>query len=1050
MRTRHLVDTAVFDFDFSDEETAFEVQSELESVIKQQLLQVVDEVFAQKSRSGFVMRIPTLEVDLGSVSCQDYREELPQRLRERLSALLSDLQLPNTVGPTSQTGIIEDFHAEYLQLEHFLKYGSLPWYGNPEDDIDWSGILLRVLRDHAQRLKNFLEVTPHRRQVTGRLVNQFELTSILRMFGLLAPSYAEAVGQLMEQLTQAWRDQPLIINTLGLEQDAAERQLWFFLLEIVLGHDGHQYSAQELLVKALQRMLLEKHQLSRKVLTSFIEESKRRHATKPSPVSELLQQLMQQQQAATDTRRGVGQRQPSEKQVSSALDAAQSDHETSEWLRALLAKAIQSGDIQTIDALWEDLMPQQTALFRQLLQHYGQDARLRKRLAQGFSETRLCALLETIEPLEHEFVTGVIDRHELFLPSQDQTGGERTRRQLWEFTLGYLLVERGSRFNKKTYLASLLRQMARSVNLHFGALLDNLLQNLDGQLGNRVLNRQMRQLLMELRDEQGITTAATGKVDARVETPYLLYERLTRALMHGVRHVQGGEAALVDSIDELRQTHPWLLLRLARELRAAPGNPFAHLSSDLPPALLSRLVLALLELMSPDGSDLRSAVKSYAERADDKGRYFRRVLISLVEGELLDFEALIGETDRPGAAPAAPRERTGPAPVVESESPSSRSDQDAGLLAQRIDHYLQGEVEFSDRAKAELTRDIERQLQSLSQPLLDRLSLAAEMPKRMQRLIGLLPERLLAGIVYALAGQATRQLLQLAELMMLACQTASPQGKDRSLIRIKWSAVFSYLGKTGGLFNEQAFISHTLEHLTEQWLQGETSQLRSQLVQGLIETMLPSTREVCSRVIEGLKRPLDKASSVTHETAGSRAAGKRSDVEEPVPQEEVYINNAGLVLAAPYLPRLFEMLELVEKSAFKSAEAALRAVHLLQYLVDECTAGPEYRLFLNKLLCGVKTDEALPREIEPDVRERQILNGLLQGMIDNWKALGNTSVAGLREAFLQRQGRLRRLDDAWHLQVEAKAYDMLLDQLPWSFAIIKHPWMERVIHVEWR
>ena len=71
-------------------------------------------------------------------------------------------------------------------------------------------------------------------------------------------------------------------------------------------------------------------------------------------------------------------------------------------------------------------------------------------------------------------------------------------------------------------------------------------------------------------------------------------------------------------------------------------------------------------------------------------------------------------------------------------------------------------------------------------------------------------------------------------------------------------------------------------------------------------------------------------------------------------------------------------------------------------------------------------------------------------MIDNWKVLGNTSVAGLRETFLQRQGRLQLRDDAWRLRVEPKAFDMLLDQLPWGFSTIKYPWMERAIYVEWR
>ena len=57
-----------------------------------------------------------------------------------------------------------------------------------------------------------------------------------------------------------------------------------------------------------------------------------------------------------------------------------------------------------------------------------------------------------------------------------------------------------------------------------------------------------------------------------VVTGYLLYERLTQTLMHGIDPVAGGETALVDSLAELRQSHPWLLLRLVRELLDAHGQ----------------------------------------------------------------------------------------------------------------------------------------------------------------------------------------------------------------------------------------------------------------------------------------------------------------------------------------------------------------------------------------------------------------------------------------------------------------------------------------------
>jgi hypothetical protein len=56
----------------------------------------------------------------------------------------------------------------------------------------------------------------------------------------------------------------------------------------------------------------------------------------------------------------------------------------------------------------------------------------------------------------------------------------------------------------------------------------------------------------------------------------------------------------------------------------------------------------------------------------------------------------------------------------------------------------------------------------------------------------------------------------------------------------------------------------------------------------------------------------------------------------------------------------------------------------------------------------------------------------------------------LRESFLQRGGRLQRKGDAWQLAVETRAFDMLLDQVPWSYSTIKFGWMERVIYVDWR
>ncbi|MBS3771738.1 MAG: hypothetical protein KGY69_15920, partial [Bacteroidales bacterium] len=64
-------------------------------------------------------------------------------------------------------------------------------------------------------------------------------------------------------------------------------------------------------------------------------------------------------------------------------------------------------------------------------------------------------------------------------------------------------------------------------------------------------------------------------------------------------------------------------------------------------------------------------------------------------------------------------------------------------------------------------------------------------------------------------------------------------------------------------------------------------------------------------------------------------------------------------------------------------------------------------------------------------------------------ALKNTTPQGLREGFLQRPGKLSKVDNGWKLNVEQDTIDILLDNLPWSYQIVSFPWMKQVIFVKW-
>lgn len=196
--------------------------------------------------------------------------------------------------------------------------------------------------------------------------------------------------------------------------------------------------------------------------------------------------------------------------------------------------------------------------------------------------------------------------------------------------------------------------------------------------------------------------------------------------------------------------------------------------------------------------------------------------------------------------------------------------------------------------------------------------------------------------------------------------------------------------------------------------------------------------------------------SLTGPNESTRAINPKSDKntleywqEELETIEECYIQNAGLILFWPYLGHFFKDLGLNIDGKFKSRHDQQRAVLILQHLLDESPDFQEYKLPLNKLLCGLKISQPVEKSIELLSEDLDKCNKLLEATIENWSALRGTSVAGFQNSFVKRPGLLKRHDKYWQLQVEKKPFDMLMEQLPWPIGIVRLSWMKKPIYVEW-
>ncbi|MCB0652889.1 MAG: hypothetical protein KDC85_16545 [Saprospiraceae bacterium] len=167
-------------------------------------------------------------------------------------------------------------------------------------------------------------------------------------------------------------------------------------------------------------------------------------------------------------------------------------------------------------------------------------------------------------------------------------------------------------------------------------------------------------------------------------------------------------------------------------------------------------------------------------------------------------------------------------------------------------------------------------------------------------------------------------------------------------------------------------------------------------------------------------------------------------------EENYYVHNAGMVLLWPYLGMLFERAGLTSNGEFPDNEARQQAVLLLEFIVSEDENPGDDKLLFNKFLCGYPLDAPITVSLQMDENLEQLCSGLLEAVISSWTILGNTSITGLRETFLLREGILNFNEDNTDLRVTIKPYDILLDQLPWSLSPVKLSWIQQNLIVYWR
>jgi hypothetical protein len=243
---------------------------------------------------------------------------------------------------------------------------------------------------------------------------------------------------------------------------------------------------------------------------------------------------------------------------------------------------------------------------------------------------------------------------------------------------------------------------------------------------------------------------------------------------------------------------------------------------------------------------------------------------------------------------------------------------------------------------------------------------------------------------------------------------------------------------------ESSFFRKRLwEVVLAEAVKGGTALTEAALARAVLAKAPPLPPEFVSRLRDAAKRDFQQEASST--LASPEEASTSSS---PSPEGDgIYVDNAGLVLLHPFLPRLFEAVGVAQGEEILRPG---RALALLHFLATGQDGAPEQQLVLPKILCDLEPETPVEGGIELSEAEMGEALALLEAVIGHWQILKNTTPDGLRGTFLLRSGKLSlRNDGEWLLQVESQSFDFLLDSLPWGIAMIRLPWMRHLLRVEW-
>ncbi|QHT70280.1 hypothetical protein GXP67_28330 [Rhodocytophaga rosea] len=1051
----HHIRRQTFEIKFSSQEKGFDLQTRFTELMHDALLPVIEEVFTQVSLPNVILRLDTLDINLGEISLDSLEQDLPDILRNKLTDALLAAIGEIRYFPKETSQLVAKEKADIELLIYFLQNGTLPWWSSHprQEDFSLSDLLEQCLASQPGSLITNFQQELKTPEVRLRLTKQFPDELLFKILSIAIPARLQFVKSFLTGLSQFQQAKKVLEITPALFREMSWDFIWTFVF-------------------------LHRH-------TSFEESAFAEGIF--NHISGKLDLPMPRLLLAIASSPGF------EKNISTNQSSVQ-----------MLA-----GRILTEHRLRRP---------EEFTQYFQQNNNLRFAGMQNESE-RFVTLVQVAEPALASTIENLAKLlAQIFEQAATGTSvNEQTiNRVIRESVIHYLFAEKHPAFSIPSYLKSSLPLLVNKLNIPPEQVLASL-ANAGSEAKSiqqifRQLLEEYPQILIRNSSEPPSGKLSQNKndyarliLDGQIRPPvrYSDLDILRFFLQYGVipwtERIRHTPDLIKQLVTEMIQTQPeqldqWIqssgLLNqpvVVQRIQAqfSPELVARFLQKNSQTALTQPSLLSIEELTAqPDvivhylwayldtgklpaevPVSVHALIHTFIIAYPEISREFISTLPEAQQQVLLDIslELVTFLASEPGATNAGTSNEENASETDNKAEPrQSLSEEEQQLNktnAQDKDNttFIEQPVLSSDELMS--TQEIQSK-KLLEVSISDASEQPLELPADLPDTISSKPMQIEIDKPEASPGQITAKETDTGkEIKNNESSTPDLAKKEKLSTNIQEDSYQSELkNKNQETDSRKPEISPVddLQHISPEEQTNSRAKIYSSIEPEDNQTIVQTPTKAPEMAPDGMQIPLpDQQMEQDKKSIPGKSIPKKPQDSSKryiwrQPEEPLYIRNAGLVLIHPFLTRFFTLLKLTVNKKFIDEQAAQRGVHLLHYISHKSEGAPEYELALNKVLCGLPVSMPLEKEVELTEEEKETCESLIQGVIQNWTILKNTSPDNFRVSFLHREGRLVYTSEDWQLKVENRGYDILIDKLPWTYSIIKLPWMEKVLRVEWR